>query len=157
MPLYVNEDLSPINQVRQRLVGSPEGITRRQLMRDLKHLSEARIDNAIFKLCEAGEAARPKMGFLVATDRLKSVAVVPLAPPPREEARKPETETETPAAPVKELAKPAPAAPTVPEIEFSIYDDGRLAIIDGDEILVLPPDATRRLGRFLGYFEALAA
>ena len=28
MPLYVNEDLSPINQVRQRLVGSPEGITR---------------------------------------------------------------------------------------------------------------------------------
>lgn len=155
MPLYVNEDLSPINQVRQRLVGSPEGITRRQLMRDLKHLSEARIDNAIFKLCEAGEAARPKMGFLVATDRLKSVAVVPLAPAPREEARKPETET--PAAPVKELAKPAPAAPTVPEIEFSIYDDGRLAIIDGDEILVLPPDATRRLGRFLGYFEALAA
>lgn len=33
----------------------------------------------------------------------------------------------------------------MPEIEFSIYDDGRLDIIDGDEILVLPPDATRRL------------
>ena len=155
MPLYVNQDLSPINQVRQRLAGSPEGITRRQMMRELKHLSDARIDNAIFKLCEAGEAARPKMGFLVATDRLKSVAVVPLAPAPREEARHPETET--PAAQVKEPIKPAPAVPTAPEIEFSIYDDGRLAIIDGDKILVLPPDATRRLGRFLGYFEALAA
>lgn len=124
-------------------------------MRDLKHLSEARIDNAIFKLCEAGEAARPKMGFLgrhrpAEVGRGRSVGTGPV-----EEARKPETET--PAAPVKELAKPAPAAPTVPEIEFSIYDDGRLAIIDGDEILVLLPDATRRLGRFLGYFEALAA
>ena len=69
-----------------------------------------------------------------------------------EAAARPRASAARPAA-----GKPAPAAPTAQVIELSIYDDGRLAIIDGDEILVLPPDATRRLGRFLGYFEALAA
>ena len=44
---------------------------------------------------------------------------------------------------------------SVAEIEFSIYDDGRLAIMDEDEVLVLPPEATRRLGRFLGCFESV--
>lgn len=51
-----------------------------------------------------------------------------------------------------------PAGPTTGEhdaadIEFSIYNDGRLAIVDGDEVLVLPPAATRRLGYFLGCLE----
>ena len=45
----------------------------------------------------------------------------------------------------------APAAPA--EIEFAVYSDGRLAIFDGDEILILPPEATRRLGYFLGCLE----
>lgn len=50
---------------------------------------------------------------------------------------------------------PKPQPTDAAEIEFSIYDDGRLAIVDGDEILVLPPDATQRLGRFLGCFESV--
>lgn len=44
------------------------------------------------------------------------------------------------------IAHEAPAA----EVEFAIYNDGRLAVIDGDEILVIPPEATLRLGYFLG-------
>lgn len=46
-----------------------------------------------------------------------------------------------------------PPADEVPEIEFAIYDDGRLAIFDGDELMTLPPEATRRLGYFLGCLE----
>ena len=153
MPLYVNHDLSPINQVRQKLAAYPAGITRRELMRELKQLSESSIDNAIFKLCDAGEAGRPKLGFLVATDRLKRM--VPLAPAVAPEA--------TPAAagfennePVT-LKEPEALNPdsegTQAPIKFSIDSDGHLSIIDGKEILVLPPDATRRLGHFLGCFE----
>lgn len=54
------------------------------------------------------------------------------------------------AAPQDSHAKP-PSAP--PVVEYALYSDGRLAIIDGDEILVLPPDDTRRLAFFLGCFE----
>lgn len=45
------------------------------------------------------------------------------------------------------IAVTAQAAPA--RIEFAIYDDGRLALFAGDERLILPPEATHRLGRFL--------
>lgn len=56
---------------------------------------------------------------------------------------------------------PAPPAATGAEadpapIEYALYSDGRLAIIDGDEILVLPCADTLRLARFLGCFEFAA-
>ena len=68
--------------------------------------------------------------------------------------------TTTAATPAAEANQKAPAIAAQPtnagQIEFSVYSDGRLAIIDGDEILVLHPEDTRRLGCFLGCFERLA-
>lgn len=43
-----------------------------------------------------------------------------------------------------------------PKIEFGIQDDGSMSIYDGDELMVLPPEATRRLGYFLGCFDRAA-
>ena len=67
----------------------------------------------------------------------------------------PQAMTTAPATTAVLEKKPANTAPPVDidQVEFSVYSDGRLAIIDGDEILVIPPDATRRLGYFLGCFE----
>lgn len=45
---------------------------------------------------------------------------------------------------------------TPPKIEFSMQDDGHLTIYDGDEVMVMPPEATRRLGYFLGCFDRTA-
>ena len=46
---------------------------------------------------------------------------------------------------------------TTPPVEFAVYSDGRLAIIDSDEILVLKPDDVRRLAFFLGCFDPKTA
>lgn len=35
-------------------------------------------------------------------------------------------------------------------IEFALWDDGRLTIAEGDEILLLPAEATKRLALLLG-------
>ena len=48
---------------------------------------------------------------------------------------------------------PEPPPPKTPlDIDFAIHADGRLSIVDGSHCLILPPDATRRLGHFLGCF-----
>ena len=63
----------------------------------------------------------------------------------------PEAVATPPAAPAPPAAAPTPPAGRV---EFSVYSDGRLAIIDGDDILILQPDDTGRLAYFLGCFQA---
>ena len=61
--------------------------------------------------------------------------------------------SQTPA-PAPANAKANAASHDPEDIEFAMYDDGRLGIFDGDEILIIPPEATIRLGRFLGCFDA---
>lgn len=62
------------------------------------------------------------------------------------------------AAPAPTVDKPAAPPAAAPEaVEFSVYSDGRLAIIDGDEILVLRAADTRRLAYFLGCFDTKSA
>ena len=43
-----------------------------------------------------------------------------------------------------------PAVACAEQIEFALWDDGRLTIAAGDEITLIPPDATRRLALLLG-------
>ncbi len=56
------------------------------------------------------------------------------------------------------VAAAAPGADTSSEqeVSFAIHDDGRLSITDDDQVIVLPPSATRRLGYFLGCLEITA-
>ncbi len=56
------------------------------------------------------------------------------------------------------VAAAAPGADTSSdqEVSFAIHDDGRLSITDDDQVIVLPPSATRRLGYFLGCLEVNA-
>ena len=63
-----------------------------------------------------------------------------------QKSEKPEP-TVAPAASTKEAH-----IPIVAPIDFAIHADGRLTIDNGAETMSLPPDATRRLGRFLGCF-----
>ena len=43
-----------------------------------------------------------------------------------------------------------PAEPHPAPIEFALWDDGRLSICDGDEIVLIPSDAVCRLALLLG-------
>lgn len=47
---------------------------------------------------------------------------------------------------------PAAGAEAKP-VEFAIYNDGRLAIVDNDEIFVMQREDVARLARFLGCFD----
>lgn len=136
----MNKKLTAVDQVRKLLAASPDGITRKDLIKQ-SALTETAVDNAIFNLTKSKEAFRPAYGIIASTQYCKPVDIV--APVPAS----PAPVAETPAQPEETNED------KTPDIEFSIYDDGRLAITDGDEILVLPPNATRRLGHFLGCFD----
>lgn len=72
------------------------------------------------------------------------------------ERAEPSPASAVPAAlPRTDAPPPAPANDTAAPgaVEFALYSDGRLAIIDGDDILVLPPEDMRRLVHFLGCFD----
>ena len=52
---------------------------------------------------------------------------------------------------LQDAPPPPPEAPDTPaEIEFALWDDGRLSIYDGDGLVQLKPAATARLARLLG-------
>lgn len=141
-----------IDQIRHLIAGSPAGITRKTLI-ERSGLSENSVDCTIFTLIKRNEAERIGYGEIRALPDLKAV------PPCAESTCAPHAsaETEAPAlaiAPVEPDADESLTEDTEPaEIDFAVYSDGRLAIVDGDEILVLPPEATRRLGYFLGCLE----
>lgn len=134
------EKRSAIDLVRALLAEFPNGVSRKELIRKTE-LTDAGVDNAISKLVKRGEAVRTGYGVITATQTIKQVEAL----------------FSTPTA-IAKIAPQEPAISTpevgdVSQIEFSIYDDGRLVIMDGDEVFVLPPSATRRLGTFLGCFD----
>lgn len=132
----MNKKLTAVDQIRKLLAASPAGITRKDLIKQ-SALTENAVDNAIFNLIKSKEAWRPAYG-IIASPQHCIVTPVPTSPAPVAEPPAPPNET---------------GEEKTPDIEFSIYDDGRLAIMDGDELFVLPPTATRRLGHFLGCFD----
>ena len=128
---------SHTDKIRLLLQKAPDGLSRKEILQRLD-LPESSVDNAICLLVRRGEAMRPRYGVIAATATLTPIegALMPSSP-----------SDEKPARPKKQPEIP----PT--EVDFSVYADGRLAIIDGDEILVLKPEDTRRLGQFLGCFD----
>jgi hypothetical protein len=54
------------------------------------------------------------------------------------------------AAPKIEKPLALASVPANPTFDFALYDDGRLAISAGDDVLVLQHSDTYRLARFLG-------
>lgn len=72
----------------------------------------------------------------------ETVAVPPSCNPPAEASETP-VPVAVPAAPAREGS---------PDIEFGLWSSGRLSIIDGDSVLILAPEDTRRLRTFLSCF-----
>ncbi|SDI52424.1 hypothetical protein [Propionivibrio dicarboxylicus] len=129
---------SAVDTVRTLLTVTPEGVSRKDLIRTTS-LSESQVDAAIFNLIHLGEATRKSYGVICATEHFKPV-----------EAISPTVGTTQ-----ATVQRVTPRTPEVAEhIEFSIRDDGHLSIIRQAETLVLSPNDTQRLARFLGCFEA---
>lgn len=169
------KDQGPSDQVRALLERHPEGIARKEIIRRTS-LSESRVDNAIANLIRVGEARRTGYGHIAPCDggkRVEAAMAAPAAglPPPDADAvadhfagvgKMVETATGPAAQPANpvvsdSLTTASTSGDAVPlEIEFALYDGGRLAIIGGDELMILPPKDTRRLGYFLGCLEILA-
>lgn len=157
MRLPATTDKPHVDQIRQLLINAPQGIARKDLIKRTG-LPDSAVDNAIINLIKNGEAERKSYGV-----------IAPIAA----SIKTPAPAIETPAAlvPAPATADPAAVVPpppslelphalaaadpdtATPEIDFSIHADGRLTIIDGYESMVLPPEATRRLGYFLGCLE----
>lgn len=143
--------------VQEMLEAKPTGVSRADLIMAAK--STSGVDNAIYRLCNDKKAHRtgrgsiawgpePAAGNEIASSAIKADPVTP--PAVKQEA------------PTIELRQEAPLRLDVveddqgeapPEVDFAIHADGRLSIIDGGAIMVLPPTATRRLGYFLGCLE----
>ena len=140
---------SAVDKVRCLLNESPEGVARKCIIGKTS-LSEASVDNAIYNLIKSGEATRKSYGVIAATSALIRIegALVPVAA-----AATPAAKTQGTAEQAGDAKPSEDKTENASAVEFSVYSDGRLAIIDGTEILVLQPDATRRLGYFLGCFE----
>lgn len=126
-----------VDIVRALLTATPSGVTRKDLIRTT-NLSESQVDAAILNLIRLGEATRKSYGVICATEHFRpSAAVSP-------------TIGTTQAI----VQRVTPRTAEVAEhIEFSIRDDGHLSIIRQAETLVLSPNDTQRLGRFLSRFE----
>lgn len=143
-----------VDQVRRLLIDAPDGLARKVLIKRTG-LADHAIDNAIVNLIKLGEAVRKGYGVIAAVParaevtaaRVAQSAAIAAAAPAEVPAP---VVLPSPRIAVKDAATqlPAAAAPSA-AIDFAIYDDGRLAITDGDELFVLPPDATRRLCMFL--------
>ena len=132
------------------ILASATGGLKRGVLIRRSGLQEGTVDSAISRLVKRGKAERAQYGVIRLVGSASAAAAVPAAP-----ATTPAT---TPAAtfqPPRKSAAPAAQPPEsdANEVEFAVYSDGRLAIIDGDEIFVLKRDDTYRLPRFLGLFD----
>lgn len=157
------------NDILETVRANPKGISRADLLVAFKNPSA--VDNALTLLCKEEKIHRPSRGFIVYGPAPKE------EPLPSQATAKPQPEvgkntgsvTSAPTsteghaviekAPAAEASASAPecdVADDAPEIDFAIHADGRLSIIDGDDTLILPPSATRRLGHFLGCLEMRA-
>ena len=156
-PLRTNQP-STVDQVRRLLIDAPDGLARKEIIRRTG-LSDSTVDNAIFKLIKCGGAVRKSYGVIAPVQAGVAAIASHLAQHDMQSAsaENAPTSSAAPAAQPPVVARHEPKGPddesAATKIDFSIYDDGRLAISDGDELFVLPPDATRRLGQFLGRIE----
>ena len=153
-PIHTGENRMPtaarssnqtaVDQVLGLLIDAPEGVRRADIIKQTR-LSDAAVDNAIFNLIKTGKAVRKAYGV-----------IAPVSPSARDITARLAHPGAT-AAVADDSVSVATAAPSeaTPEIDFMIHEDSRLTIWYGDEIFVLPPDATRRLCRFLDYIEPL--
>jgi len=161
----LTKPMTAVSQVLLMLADAPKGVTRKDLI-TRTGLKKNNIDNAIFNLVSSDKATRLGYGLIGITDEGRTAAKklkidrpaiatsAPVVAPPAEV--KPPVQAEPPAELETSTTTPTDEEPDetpAPDIDFCVYADGHLAIIDGDEILVLPPDATRRLGHFLGCFD----
>lgn len=157
---------SAVDQLRRLLLDAPEGIARKDLIKRTGLVPHA-VDNAIVNLITSGEVERKGYGVIAATAAgintlaARTMSATPTttdaalaAPPigPVDLTHCADASRRLWAAflaPDEEVSSDSDA----PEVAFMIHDDGRLTIAAGDEIIVIPPSATRRLGHFLGCLE----
>lgn len=159
-PIHTGENRMPtaarstnqtaVNQVLGLLIDAPEGVQRKDIIKRTR-LSDAAVDNAIVNLIKTGKAMRKAYGVIapvsdganaIAAHLARSGATAAAAGAPASAA-------------TAALVGPDDPCQAMPEIDFMIHEDSRLTIWYGDEIFVLPPDATRRLCRFLDHIEPL--
>lgn len=126
-----NGKLKSIDMVRDKLSRHPMGIERKEIIAQ-SSFSRAAIDNAISFLVSKGEAVRKERG-VIASAPGRSAIDNTAASLPRLSIKPEETDADL--------------------TNFSIHDDGRLVIVSGDQRMVIPPVALRRLFNFLGCFD----
>lgn len=151
---------SPITVARDAIARAVSGLTREESIdkktlldlasRDLPDIDRGTLENSLRKMVSEGQ----RIAALGATSARRYFD-------PAAKGWEPEAAAEPAAGAAEITAEPPPAAqkavaapPEPPPVEFAIYSDGRMAIIDGDEIFLLRPADTRRLVDFLGCFEA---
>lgn len=134
------------------ILASATGGLKRGVLIRRSGLTEGTVDSAISRLVKRGQAERAQYGVIrrVGDAAVAATPVAPAAP-----TTKPATAPTVAKQPPRKVAAPAAQPPksTEDEVEFAVYSDGRLAIIDGDEILVLQRADTYRLANFLCLFE----
>ena len=145
MPMTKSDQPSTLDKIRVLLMQHPDGLSRKEL---LKHFTSApSVDNAICILVKNGEARRLKYCWIAAIASVETTAQAPAAPVT------PLPAVAHQALPAVASAQATPADADDEDIEFAIFNDGRLLIDATPVPITLNPKQTKRLAHFLGCFD----